>query len=138
MALNIYLVFNGNCRQAVEFYSQVFSTPVGEIMTFGDGPENSEFPLGEAEKKLIMHTYMRISGDIVMFSDTFPGRPVTMGDNVSITVMSSDLEELKTQFHRIKEGGVVEMDLQETFWTQCYGSVRDQFGVNWQFSHKEE
>ena len=136
MAVGIYLIFNGNCREAVEFYSEVFGTASDEIMTFGDHP-SSDYPLSEEEKKLIMHTSMRISGDLIMFSDAFPGSPVTVGDNVSIMVTSKDMEELKAQFHKIKEGGRVEMDLQETFWSKCYGAVIDQFGVSWQFNHEE-
>lgn len=136
MALGIYLIFNGNCREAVEFYSEVFGTVSDEIMTFGDHP-SSDYPLSEEEKKLIMHTSMRISGDLIMFSDAFPGSPVTVGENVSIMVTSKDMEELKAQFHKIKEGGRVEMDLQETFWSKCYGAAIDQFGVSWQFNHEE-
>lgn len=136
MAVGIYLIFNGNCREAVEFYSEVFGTASDEIMTFGDHP-SSDYPLNEEEKKLIMHTSMRISGDLIMFSDAFPGSPVTVGENVSIMVTSKDMEELKAQFHKIKEGGRVEMDLQETFWSKCYGAVIDQFGVSWQFNHEE-
>lgn len=26
------------------------------------------------------------------------------------------------------------MDLQETFWSKCYGLLTDKFGINWQFS----
>lgn len=136
MAVGIYLIFNGNCREAVKFYSEVFGTASDEIMTFGDHP-SSDYPLSEEEKKLIMHTSMRISGDLIMFSDAFPGSPVTVGENVSIMVTSKDMEELKVQFHKIKEGGRVEMDLQETFWSKCYGAVIDQFGVSWQFNHEE-
>ncbi|WP_312713031.1 VOC family protein [Proteiniclasticum ruminis] len=136
MAVGIYLIFNGNCREAVEFYSEVFGSVSDEIMTFGDHP-SSDYPLSEEEKKLIMHTSMRISGDLIMFSDAFPGSPVTVGENVSIMVTSKDMEELKAQFHKIKEGGRVEMDLQETFWSKCYGATIDQFGVSWQFNHEE-
>lgn len=136
MAVGIYLIFNGNCREAVEFYSEVFGTVSDEIMTFGDHP-SSDYPLSEEEKKLIMHTSMRISGDLIMFSDAFPGSPVTVGENVSIMVTSKDMEELKAQFHKIKEGGRVVMELQETFWSKCYGAAIDQFGVSWQFNHEE-
>ena len=41
VAVEVYLVFNGNCREAVEFYSKVFKTEAPNIMTFGDstGPK---------------------------------------------------------------------------------------------------
>lgn len=132
MAIQAYVIFNGNCREAVEFYSKVFNTSVQEILTFGDG----QMDMAEEDKKLIMHTYLMISGSCVMFSDTFPGQPVTVGNNISLTVISKDIDEIRTQFNILKEGGRVDMDLQETFWSKCYGMVTDKFGVCWQLSHE--
>lgn len=40
MAVNAYLNFNGNCREAVEFYAEVFETEKPQIMSFGDSPPN--------------------------------------------------------------------------------------------------
>lgn len=131
MAIQAYLLFNGNCREAVEFYSKVFDAPVQEILTYGDHRKD----LPEEAKNLIMHTYLIISRSEVMFSDTFPGQPATFGNNISLTVISGDTDEIRRQFDRLKKGGTVDMELQETFWSKCYGMVTDKFGVGWQFSH---
>lgn len=45
---------------------------------------------------------------------------------------------MKAAFERLKVGGKVEMVLQETFWSKCYGVVVDKFGIQWQFSHEEK
>ena len=42
---------------------------------------------------------------------------------------------MKSLFHKLKEGGTVGMELQETFWSKCYGSLTDKFGIGWQFSY---
>ena len=55
MAVDVYISFNGNCREAVEFYAQVFETAKPNIMTFGETPPNPEFPLPESAKKLVIH-----------------------------------------------------------------------------------
>ena len=135
MAIEVYLNFNGNCREAVEFYSQAFNTPMQPIMTFGDGEASAEFPIPENAKHLVMHTYLTIAGDRVMFSDAFPGQPVTCGDNINVTIMSDNIDEIKAHFVAIHEGVTIAMDLQETFWSKCFGMVTDRFGVVWQFSH---
>ncbi|MNZ56399.1 hypothetical protein D3C78_743440 [compost metagenome] len=44
------------------------------------------------------------------------------------------MEDIQAYFSRLKEGGKVEMELQETFWSKCYGSVVDRFGIHWQFN----
>jgi len=135
MSVDVYMIFNGNCREAVEFYAQVFETEPPQIMTFRDAPPNPEFPLPEEAKNLVMHTRLTISGSNVMFSDTFPGSPFVVGNNITLAVVSKNLEEIKSSFNRLKEGGTVRMELQETFWSKCYGSVTDKFGIEWQFSY---
>ncbi|WP_339251226.1 VOC family protein [Sporosarcina sp. FSL W8-0480] len=137
MAINVYLNFNGNCRQAAEFYAEVFNTEKPQIMTFGEAPPNPEYPLPEEAKDLVMHTRLNINGSNVMFSDTFPGWPFIQGNNVSLAFVSNDIEEIKRVFDRLKEGGKVAMDLQETFWSKSYGTLQDQFGIEWQLSHEE-
>jgi PhnB protein len=46
MSVDVYINFNGNCREAVEFYAKVFGTEKPQIMTFGEAPPNPEYPLG--------------------------------------------------------------------------------------------
>ncbi|MDO3678229.1 VOC family protein [Paenibacillus ehimensis] len=137
MAVNVYLTFNGNCREAVEFYAEAFGTEKPQIMAFGDAPPNPEYPLPEEAKHLVMHARLTINGSIVMFSDTFPGTPFTAGNNISLSVVSKNIDEIKTYFNKLKEGGNVGMDLQETFWSKCYGQLTDKFGIPWQFNYEE-
>ncbi len=134
MALAVYINFQGNCREAVEFYAEVFKLEMPKIMTFGETHQDPAFPLDEATKKMVMHTYLDISGTEVMFSDTPPGIPFVEGNNISLVVVSKDIEEVKSLFNKLKAGGTVTMDLQNTFWSKCYGMLKDRFGINWQLS----
>lgn len=135
MAVNVYINFNGNCREAVEFYAKVFGIEKHKIMTFGEAPSNPAYPLPEEAKKLVMHTMLNISGSTVMFSDVFPGSPFVSGNNISLTVTSKNIDEIKALFNKLKEGGTVGMDIQETFWSKCFGSLTDKFGIQWQLSY---
>ncbi|WP_342533633.1 VOC family protein [Lysinibacillus sp. FSL K6-0057] len=136
MAVEVYLNFNGNCREAVAFYEYVFNTDKAEIMTFGETPQNPDYPLPEEAKDLVMHTRLSVFGSRIMFSDTFPGMPFSTGNNVTLAVVSDDEEQMRQAFDKLKDGGKVRMELQETFWSKCYGSLTDKFGVEWQFSHE--
>lgn len=133
MPINPYLNFAGNCRQAVEFYAEVFRIAKPRIQTFGEMP-NPNFPLPPEAKDLILHAELQISGTPVMFSDIFPGSPFTAGNNVSLTVVTKNRDEILNAFNKLRDGGTVHMDLQETFWSKLYGNLRDKFGVEWQFS----
>jgi PhnB protein len=135
MAVNVYISFNGNCREAVEYYAQVFETERPQIMTYGDMPPDPKFTLPEETKNLVMHTRLNINGSTVMFSDAFPGMPFVAGNNISLTIVSTNMDEIKAIFNKLKEGGTIGMDLQETFWSKCYGYVTDKFGIPWQVSH---
>lgn len=138
MAVDVFINFNGNCREAVEFYAEVFGTEKPQIMSFGDAPPDPEFPIADEAKNLVMYTSLNINGSNVMFSDTFPGMTFTIGNNISLTISSKDIDEIKSLFNKLKEGGTVGMELQETFWSKCYGSVTDKFGIGWQFNYINE
>lgn len=138
MSVETYINFNGNCREAVEFYADVFGTEKPKIMLFGDMPSDNGFPLTEATSNLVMHTEIKVMGSTIMFSDVPPDMPFTAGNNISLVLRSDDMDGLKAIFNQLKEGGHVMMDLQETFWSKCYGFVTDKFGIGWQLSYGNE
>lgn len=133
MPLNPYLNFDGNTREVVLYYASVFGLEEPEMMTFGS-QHGSELPPGT--EGLIMHTKLTIAGSTLMFSDMFPGMPFQQGNNFSLALVSDDEEALKDAFHKLKEGGDVQMELQETPWSKCYGYLTDKYGVGWQFNYE--
>jgi PhnB protein len=135
MAVDVYINFKGNCRAAVEFYAEVFGTEKPRIMTFGDAPPNPEFALAEETKNLVMHALLNIKGSNIMFSDTPADMPFIAGNNISLIIGSKDMDEIKSLFNKLKEGGTVLMELQETFWSKSYGYLTDKFGIQWQLSY---
>lgn len=135
MAIGVYLNFNGNCLEAVEFYAETFGLEKPKIMTFGDVPSDPSFPLTDDVKKMVMNTSLTINGSTIMFSDTPPYMPFTLGNNISLVFNSSNLDEIKHVFNKLKDGGSVTMELQETFWSKCYGFLVDKFGVGWQLNY---
>lgn len=134
MPVNPYVHFTGNCREAVGFYAEVFETERQKIMSYGDMPAHPDFQLPEAVQDYVMHTYLMICGSMVMFSDVYPGTPYTVGSNVSLALVSGDADQLRRWFSRLAQDGSVEMELQQTDWSACYGAVVDKFGVCWQFN----
>jgi PhnB protein len=138
MSINVYLNFNGNCREAVEYYAKVFETEKPEIMTFGESPQNPDYPLPEEAKDLVIHARLNILGSNVMFSDVFPGMRFVEGNNINLTIVSKDLDIIKSSFNKMKDEGTVTMELQETFWSKCYGQLEDKYGIQWLFSYDSE
>lgn len=135
MRIGTYLVFNGRTREAVEFYKEVFNGEVEGMMTFGEGPQNPEYPLPEEAKNLIMHACLKVGEQNIMFSDAFPGQEVSENSN-NITIVLNDItaEEAFALADKLKVNGKAIMEVQETFWSKAYGQIVDQFGINWQIS----
>lgn len=138
MAVKAYINFNGNCRQAVEFYAEVFKTEKPQIMTFGDVPANEGVTLTEETKNLVMHTEIKLKDSTLMFSDVLPDMTLVVGNNISLVIGFSDIDEVRSIFHKLKVDGTVLMDLQETFWSKSYGYLIDKFGIGWQLSFENE
>jgi PhnB protein len=133
VALNPYLIFNGNAREAALYYAQVFGTAEPQILTFGS-VHSDEIP--EEAKDLVMHTYVEIAGGKLMISDNYPGSPYQQGNNFTLAYISNDEAAIRSAFEKLKDGGVVEMELQETPWSKAYGSLTDKFNIKWQFNYE--
>lgn len=135
MALNPYLIFDGNAREAALYYAQAFGLEEPNLMTFGSIHQPEHLPPGS--ENLIMHTYLDIAGGKLMISDNFPGMPFQQGNSFTIAYVSNDEAAIESAFQNLKADSVsVKMELQETPWSKCYGSLTDKFNVEWQFSHE--
>ena len=133
MSLSTYLTFNGNCREAFEFYRSVFGTEFVVLSTFAEAPEDMEVP--DADRDKVMHVTLPIGSSVLMGSDNDPaGPPVVVGNNFSISVDTEGREESDDLIGKLAAGGTVSMPMQETFWGSYFGICTDKFGINWMVS----
>jgi PhnB protein len=132
MNLELFFNFDGNCREAVEFYAKVFRSEVKNLMTFGQAPPDPNHPLQEADKDKLMYADVMIGGITVMFMDMPSGFPLVAGNNINPTISMDCKEEVKRLFNELKDGGEVLAELQQTFFSELYGMVKDKFGIIWQ------
>lgn len=132
LKLSPYLMMNGNAQEAIEFYQKALGAEVLFNQTFGEMPENPEFPLPEEAKGLVSHAMLKVGETDLMFSDNFPGQDSTIGDQVTICLSTDDIEKSKQIFEALQQGGQVKMPLEATFFSPAYGIVTDKFGVTFQ------
>jgi PhnB protein len=130
MEMNIYLYFNGNCEEAMNFYKEALGGNIESIMHYGDAP----MPCSDSQKSKVMHAVMLVAGTTMMFSDSSEQRKVTQGDNFAVSLGFKSEEEITTAYNAISAGGNVTMPLQDTFWGAKFGMCCDKFGVNWMFN----
>ena len=131
MSLNIYLTFDGNCREVFEFYKSVFGSDYMAFQTFGDGPP--DMGVAEADKDKVMHVSLPVGESTLMGSDTTEdfGGPVVVGTNFSISIVGESKEHCDTVFAQLTDGGTETMPLQATFWGSYFGMCRDKYNINW-------
>ncbi len=125
--LNPYLNFDGDAREAMEFYHSVFG---GELTmnTFAEF-QASEDP---AEQDKIMHSMLEApNGMVLMAADTPNSMEYQPGARVSMSLSGDDDAELSRYFDRLADGGTVVMPLENAPWGDKFGMVTDKFGVDW-------
>lgn len=131
-----YLIFNGEATEAITFYANAFQSNDTSIMTFGEATENPEHPIPMDAKNRVMHGYVSVTGEKIMFSDTFSDAPASIGNNITLAIISNDKEFMRQAFTNLSKEGDILMDLQETFLSPLYGSIRDKYDIEWQFSYE--
>ena len=139
--VSTYLNFPGNTEEAFNFYKSIFGGEfLGQIMRFKDIPPMDGMPpLDESAKDLVMHMELPIlGGHLLMGTDAVEsmGFTVKSGNNVYINLQPDTRAETKRLFDGLSEGGKVEMELQDMFWGDYYGTCFDKFGIGWMFNQQ--
>lgn len=134
MSLEPYLTFNGNCREAFDFYKTIFGGDYVNLMTFRDGPEDDDWQVPEEDLDLIMHVGLPIGSSCLMGSDTSSGfgPPATGGNNVAISFSADSRAHADQVFAGLADGGEVKMPMSDMFWGDYFGSLTDKYGFHWQ------
>lgn len=130
MTVAPYLSFNGQCREAMEFYLKVFRGRDLNVMTYGENPMPG---LDPKMKDRVMHSDLWIDDALLMAADSPMGQDQQTG-NVSVMHDPKDVADGRAKFDALAEGGQVTMPFQETFWSPGFGMVTDRFGIHWMFS----
>ncbi|MEH0532861.1 VOC family protein [Streptomyces stelliscabiei] len=124
--LNPYLSFDGDARQALEFYQEVFGGDL-TLNTFGDFGQP-----GTSVSDKIMHGMLETpSGFTLMGADTPPGMEYTPGSNFSVSLSGDDDTELRGYWEKLSVGGSVSVPLDKQMWGDVFGMCTDRFGVPW-------
>lgn len=131
MSHSIYLMFNGNCEEAINYYKEHLDGNVTQMQRFGETGQ----PVSESYKDKIMHAVMDLQGFTIMFSDAQEESNVQFGNNFSIALDFKTDGALNKAFDALATGGQVTMPVQDTFWGATFGMCTDKFGVNWMFNY---
>jgi PhnB protein len=131
MQVQPYLMFDGRCEEALEFYRKAVGAKITALMRYKEMPEPKSpemCPPASAEK--VMHSSFTIGETTLMASDgNNGGKPVFQG--ISLSLLAADEAEANRLFTALGDGGQVQMPLGKTFFSPAFGMVADRFGVSW-------
>lgn len=128
ISLNPYLHFDGQAREALDFYASLFGgTP--EVMTFAAFTEPNS---PDADR--VMHGFLRGSTGIeLMAADSPSDQPITgQGDGRITCTLSGDDEEALTQYWSgLSDGGQIQVPFEKQMWGDVFGMCVDRYGIAW-------
>jgi PhnB protein len=134
MQVQSYLIFNGRCDEAIDFYKKSLGAKVEMLMRFKENPDKDKLganciPPGGDDK--VMHSSFKIGDTVVMASDGMEYNRKPEFKGFSLTVSAKDEAEADKLFNALAEGGKVSVPLTKTFFSPRFGMVDDKFGVGW-------
>jgi PhnB protein len=131
MQIQPYLLFEGRCEEAIEFYRRALGAEVQMLLRYKESPDPMPpgmIPPGAEDK--VMHASLTIGGATILASDgRCGGQPDFKG--VSLSLTAPDAAAAERLFSALAEGGQVRMPLGPTFFSPKFGMVADRFGVSW-------
>lgn len=139
--LNVYLIFNGNCEEAFNFYKSVFGGEFFTVSRFKEMPADAGKKPSPEEGEKLMHISLPISKETFLMGSDTGGEWATnysAGNNFSMSINTDTREEADRLFKGLSNGGLSTMPMAKTFWGSYFGMLTDKFGINWMVSVEDK
>ncbi|MBL7703427.1 MAG: VOC family protein [Ferruginibacter sp.] len=132
--INSYLTFNGNCREAMNFYKDCLGGEL-TLQTIGESPLADRMP--PVMKDCILHATLVKDKLILMGSDMVGENGLKKGNAVSMVVNCSSDEEIRSFYEKLSAGGNKDHALEESFWGATFGDLTDKYGNHWLLNYEK-
>ncbi|MCK3684638.1 VOC family protein [Maribellus sp. YY47] len=133
--VNVYLLFNGDCEEAFNFYKDAFGGEFQMFSRYKEMPKVEGLPSMNSElADRIMHVSLPISDETVLMGSDGGGDWASqhrVGNNFSVSVSAESKKEADRLFNALSEGGMISMPMQKTFWGEYFGMLVDKFEIGW-------
>lgn len=134
--VNPYLNFDGNAKQAFDFYRSVFGGEFATAMRYRDFP--GQMGVGEADLDKLAHIALPLGESTMLMGTDVAGEHANgfrLGTNSYIHLETDTAAEAQRVFDGLAAGGRAEMPLATVEWAERYGICVDRFGVQWMVSY---
>jgi PhnB protein len=129
-----YVIFNGNCEEAMRFYERVLDGKLERIVRFADMnmgcSGGQEIPAEQGQR--VAHARLELEGHGLLFGGDCPATMKYEGiRGVNLTLSYDTVEQAQRVFAALAEGGNVIMPIAPSMWAKAAGMTTDRFGVDW-------
>ncbi|WP_411816286.1 VOC family protein [Hyphococcus sp. DH-69] len=128
MQVNVYLNFDGNCKEAMTFYHETLGGDLEVMLPFAGSEAEPHVP--DDMKDNILHASLVVGETKIMASDASPDH-YQRARGTSICLNLDDPEEAKRLYFTLSQDGEIIMPLEPTFFAKAFASFHDRFGVLW-------
>ncbi len=132
--LNPYLFFDGTCEEALNFYKDALNGEITMLRKVSEAPKEQQQP---QHLDKIMHAVLSL-GKVSLFASDSMGYPASNGSNTSVSLTFDSQDSIDRSWEKMKQGGKVNMELQDTFWGARFGMLKDKYGINWIFNYDKK
>lgn len=139
MQIRPYLIFKGECQEALDLFSRAFETRVSAVIRFSDLPSNPDnpMPIPDNQKNWIVMATLPIGDNFMRLSDTIGDLNDAPTERISL-IFEGSVDSVQRAFAVLSESGLVTQPLIPSFFSPCYGMLRDKLDVHWVFSATAE
>jgi PhnB protein len=132
MNLTPFLLFDGNCAEAMAFYQSCLGGDLA-ITKVADTPMKDHMPPGQHHKV----AYAHLKSGAIEFSAIdwlHPARTPKQGNTVAMYVNGGEYQDLRVIFDRLAAGADKNLlDELRDMPFGIYGHLADKYGVHWFF-----
>ncbi|MBI1328729.1 MAG: VOC family protein [Alphaproteobacteria bacterium] len=127
MNVTPFLMFEGRCEEAMNFYISLFpGATVDMISRYGPGMPGREGSVLQAR--------FTVAGQAIMAIDSHVHHAFTFTPAFSLFVNCDSEEELDGIFAKLSDGGSVLMPVANYGFSRKFGWTNDRYGVSWQIN----
>jgi len=118
-SLTSQLWFDGNCKEAVDFYKKAFDAKqIGEVDSMPDGK--------------VMHAQLRIGDSTIFLADTMGSDRIRAPEHYVTASLYLYVKDCDSVFEKARKSGCeVLMPLNDAFWGDRTGELKDPYGHIW-------
>ncbi|AFL82565.1 hypothetical protein Aeqsu_3130 [Aequorivita sublithincola DSM 14238] len=126
MKVQSYLAFDGNCQEALNFYSDLFNAEIKNRQTY----EDAKIDIPNSFRDKLQHAELNGKGVQFMAYDASPDTPINHGNQIHMSVDADSRQDAEKVFESLSKGGQIHHNFREREWGY-FGRCTDRFGINW-------